>query len=152
MATAKGEPRKRGSGAWIREQLLSGRDADKTDKQLADEARQKFGGMTGPGDVAWNRSKLRKEGKLPPSARGGKTQTAKVFMHGRSQAVRLPKAFRLSCDEVRVRRVEGGGILLEPMTTDVDAWFAALDRLANPSFMEEGRDQPPMPETEDRFD
>jgi antitoxin VapB len=148
----KDEPRKRGSGAWIRDQLMRGEDANKTDKQLAEEARQKFGGSTGPKDVAWNRYQLRRQGKLPPSPRGGKVAVAKVFMHGRSQAVRLPKAFRLACDEVRVRRVEGGGILLEPMTTDVDAWFAALDRLTNPSFMEEGRDQPPMPETEDRFD
>jgi virulence-associated protein VagC len=28
---------------------------------------------------------------------------AKVFMSGRSQAVRLPKEFRLSCEEVQTR-------------------------------------------------
>ena len=39
---------------------------------------------------------------------------AKIFRHGRSQAVRLPLAFRLPGDSVRVRRVEGG-LLLEPM-------------------------------------
>ena len=32
---------------------------------------------------------------------------AKIFKHGRSQAVRLPLAFRLPGDRVRVRRVEG---------------------------------------------
>ncbi len=73
------------------------------------------------------------------------TGVAKIFMHGRSQAVRLPRAFRLPGDRVRVRRVEGG-ILLEPMETDVDAWFASLDRFADTPFMEEGRNQPPMPE------
>jgi antitoxin VapB len=73
------------------------------------------------------------------------TAIGKVFMHGRSQAVRLPKAFRLASDRVRVRRVEGG-ILLEPMATDVDAWFAELDRFADVPFMEDGRRQPPMPE------
>jgi antitoxin VapB len=52
---------------------------------------------------------------------------AKIFQHGRSQAVRLPKAFRLPGKEVRVRRV-GKGVLLEPMAFDVDAWFAAMDR------------------------
>ncbi len=31
-------------------------------------------------------------------------ETAKVFWSGRSQAVRLPKAFRFDTDEVRVRR------------------------------------------------
>jgi antitoxin VapB len=78
------------------------------------------------------------------------TGIAKIFMHGRSQAVRLPLAFRLPGDRVRVRRVESG-ILLEPMVTDIDAWFAELDRFADVPFMEEGRQQPPMPVTEDPF-
>jgi antitoxin VapB len=65
-------------------------------------------------------------------------------MHGRSQAVRLPLAFRLPGDRVRVRRV-ASGILLEPMITNIDAWFAALDRFADVPFMEGGRQQPPMP-------
>lgn len=73
---------------------------------------------------------------------------AKIFMHGRSQAVRLPKAFRLPGTQVRVRRVQGG-ILLEPMTTDIDQWFAKLDEFADVPFMEEGRNQPPAPEPED---
>ncbi len=66
-------------------------------------------------------------------------------MHGRSQAVRLPQAFRLPGDRVRVRRV-GEGILLEPIMTDIDAWFAELDRFADVPFMEDGRHPPPMPE------
>src|SRR5256884_9128905 len=78
------------------------------------------------------------------------TGIAKIFMHGRSQAVRLPLAFRLPGDRVRVRRVEGG-ILLEPIVTDIDAWFAELDRFADVPFMEDGRRQPPMPEAEDLF-
>jgi antitoxin VapB len=73
---------------------------------------------------------------------------AKIFMHGRSQAVRLPLAFRLPGDRVRVRRVNGG-ILLEPIVTDIDTWFAELDRFANVPFMEDGRRQPPMAEAED---
>jgi len=71
--------------------------------------------------------------------------TAKLFKHGRSQAVRLPKAFRLPGDEVRVRRV-GRGVLLEPIAPEVGDWFAALDAYAHVPFMEEGRAQPPMPE------
>ena len=76
---------------------------------------------------------------------------AKLFMHGRSQAVRLPLAFRLPGDRVRVRRVEGG-ILLEPIVTDVDAWFSEMDRFADVPFMEDGRRQPPMPDAENQFD
>lgn len=78
------------------------------------------------------------------------TGIAKLFMHGRSQAVRLPREFRLPGDRVRVRRVDGG-VLLEPMQADVDAWFAELDRFADVPFMEDGRAQPPMPEREDPF-
>ena len=81
----------------------------------------------------------------------GESGIAKVFRHGRSQAVRLPLAFRLPGDRVRVRRVEGG-ILLEPIVTDVDAWFRELDRFTNVPLMEDGRRQPPMPVLEDLFD
>ena len=78
------------------------------------------------------------------------TGIARVFMHGRSQAVRLPLAFRLPGDRVRVRRVQGG-ILVEPMAADIEAWFAELDRFAGVPFMEDGRRQPPMPEPKDPF-
>ena len=78
------------------------------------------------------------------------TGVAKIFMHGRSQAVRLPLAFRLSGDRVRVRRVKGG-VLLEPMAMDLDAWFAELDRFGDVPFLEEGRNQPPMPDTKELF-
>ena len=79
------------------------------------------------------------------------TGVAKIFMHGRSQAVRLPLAFRLPGDCVRVRRVESG-ILLEPMVTDRKTWFAEMDRFADIPLMEDGRNQPPMSEAEDLLD
>ena len=53
--------------------------------------------------------------------------TAKVFWSGRSQAVRLPKAFRFEGKEVRVRR-EGKAVILEPIE---DEW-AWLDRVTGP--------------------
>ena len=70
--------------------------------------------------------------------------TAKLFKNGRSQAVRLPREFRFEGDRVRVRRA-GRGVLVEPVVTDVAAWFAELDRLASEPFMPEGRQQPPAP-------
>lgn len=76
------------------------------------------------------------------------TARGKLFMSGRSQAVRLPKAFRLPGTEVRVRRV-GRGVLLEPLEFDVDAWLSDLRRYEGIPFMEEGRRQPPMPEDDD---
>jgi antitoxin VapB len=69
---------------------------------------------------------------------------AKLFRNGRSQAVRLPREFRLPGDTVKVRRF-GAGVLLEPVTVDVDAWFQQLDELRDESFMKGGRNQPKMP-------
>jgi antitoxin VapB len=76
--------------------------------------------------------------------------TAKLFKHGRSQAVRLPKEFRLPGTEVRVRRM-GSGVLLEPMAAavDWDAVFAAIDS-CGPFDIE--RNQPAPPAPEDLFD
>jgi len=82
------------------------------------------------------------------------TATAKLFMHGRSQAVRLPKEFRLPGNEVTVRRI-GQGILLEPCPKkiDVKAWFAQLDKYGAEEFLPEGRpEQPAMPPPQDYFD
>lgn len=81
---------------------------------------------------------------------GDEQGIAKIFMHGRSQAVRLPKAFRLDGKEVRVRR-DGRRLILEPVASDVDEWFEHLDTYSEP-FMEEGRDQSPMPADRAVFD
>lgn len=53
---------------------------------------------------------------------------AKVFMTGRSQAVRLPKEYRVAGASVYLKRL-GNGILLLPKTGDRWAGlFAALDQ------------------------
>ena len=72
--------------------------------------------------------------------------TAKIFKHGRSQAVRLPKEFRLPGKEVRVRRI-GRAVLLEPIDEpfDLAAWWKKIDAYGG-EFLPEGRpEQPPMP-------
>lgn len=51
--------------------------------------------------------------------------TAKVFMSGGSQAIRLPKAFRVEARELRVRR-QGDALILEPLNEDEWAWLANL--------------------------
>lgn len=78
------------------------------------------------------------------------TAIARLFMHGRSQAVRLPKEFRLPGDRVRVRH-SGNGILIEPISSDLDAWFGELDRFADVALFEDGRNQPQTPVGEDFF-
>jgi antitoxin VapB len=44
-------------------------------------------------------------------------KTAKVFRHGISQAVRLPKEFRFDSDEVIVKHASGGALLLPKRIT-----------------------------------
>jgi len=69
---------------------------------------------------------------------------AKLFYNGRSQAVRLPKAFRFSGERVQIRKVPGG-ILLEPLCADDVFWFEELDRCGADLLLPEGRQQPPAP-------
>lgn len=77
--------------------------------------------------------------------------TAKLFTHGRSQAVRLPKEFRFEGTEVRVSRI-GSRVILEPVgPTDAMPW-AELDGLGDRSFMAEGREQPALPADRAIFD
>ncbi len=71
------------------------------------------------------------------------TSTAKLFKHGRSQAVRLPKTFRFEGKEVRISRV-GDKVILEPLTTGHVPWDV-IDRTGDNPFMPRGREQPPMP-------
>ena len=59
------------------------------------------------------------------------TKLAKIFVNGRSQAVRLPVEFRFSGTQVRVTQ-QGRGVLLEPLAPTVEDWFAELDRFNEP--------------------
>ena len=56
-----------------------------------------------------------------------KDTIAKVFMTGRSQAVRLPKAFRFSTDRVRIR-TESCAVILEPIEQDWE-WLKSAHEL-----------------------
>lgn len=69
---------------------------------------------------------------------------AKLFKHGGSQALRLPKEFRFKGGSVKLSK-QGNGVLIEPEAFDVDAWLKELRENAVPDFMIEGRDQPEMP-------
>ena len=57
--------------------------------------------------------------------------TAKVFKTGRSQAVRLPKAYRFATDEVTIER-QGDAVILRPVLPPDLRWRrmeAAMDGL-----------------------
>lgn len=56
--------------------------------------------------------------------------TAKLFKTGHSQAVRLPKAFRLPGDEVWISKNEATGEIIlspKPPQDSLEAFFALLD-------------------------
>ena len=73
---------------------------------------------------------------LPPKA--------KLFLHGRSQAVRLPKEFRFEGTEVFVRRVGDEVILSAKAKPSMRALIEALDEF-EPGFSME-RAQPKRPD------
>jgi antitoxin VapB len=75
--------------------------------------------------------------------------TAKVFMSGRSQAVRLPKEFRVSGNELTITRV-GNSLVLTPTEAGWEDFFEALQAF-EPGFSIE-RDQPQSQQERDSMD
>lgn len=69
-------------------------------------------------------------------------QTAKVFTNGRSQAVRLPKAFRFETDEVYIRRV-GGDVILSAKKIGWNDFFQEKSAFGD-DFLAERDNAPPQ--------
>lgn len=66
-------------------------------------------------------------------------ERAKLFTHGGSQAVRLPKAFRFDGKEVSIRR-DGDRVILAPVGHDPDAFWGRIDAF----LAGEGAEYPPL--------
>ena len=66
-------------------------------------------------------------------------ETAKVFTTGRGQAVRIPKRFRFSGDEVFIQKV-GNAILLTPKETAWETFLEGLNGFTE-DFFQDGRQQ-----------
>jgi len=66
--------------------------------------------------------------------------TAKLFWSGRSQAVRLPKNFRIEGSVVRIRR-HGAAVILEPIAHDW-TWLDALTDSLDADFQQAAGEQP----------
>ncbi|TRW99053.1 type II toxin-antitoxin system antitoxin VapB [Candidatus Methylobacter oryzae] len=73
--------------------------------------------------------------------------TAKLFQNGRSQAVRLPKEFRLPGKEVKISK-QGNKVILEPIETSWEQWFEAINQFSD-DFMSDGRNQPEQAQERD---
>ncbi|MCK5516130.1 MAG: antitoxin [Desulfobulbaceae bacterium] len=65
--------------------------------------------------------------------------TAKLFMNGRSQAVRLPVNYRFDCDEVYIRKdLESGDVIISRKPGSWDDFFALQKKIDVPDdFMAE---------------
>ncbi len=66
--------------------------------------------------------------------------TAKLFMNGRSQAVRLPRAFRFDSTEVYIKKIPSGVLLIPTNQSPWETWEQNLMKYDTP-FMSE-RNQP----------
>ena len=73
-----------------------------------------------------------------------KQARAKRFWIGRSQAVRLPKEFRIEGVRVSIRRM-GAGVLLEPILEapkeSIEELFARIDAMKGDPILPDGRNQ-----------
>ncbi len=58
------------------------------------------------------------------------TDTAKIFTTGRSQAVRLPKAYRFDTTEVFIEKV-GSTVILRPKQQQSSGWGTRLQSILN---------------------
>ncbi len=72
--------------------------------------------------------------------------TAKLFENGRSQAVRLPKEYRFSGNEVSINKI-GDVVILMPQDNKWAGFMESLE-LFTDDFMKDGREQPENQERE----
>ncbi|TEU25009.1 antitoxin [Alkanindiges illinoisensis] len=72
---------------------------------------------------------------------------ARVFKSGNSQAVRLPKAFRVDVDELEIFQ-RGDELVLRRPASNLEQAFKILTDLPD-DFFAEGREDLPLQERED---
>jgi antitoxin VapB len=77
------------------------------------------------------------------------TITAKLFMSGRSQAIRLPARLRLQASEVIIERI-GSGLWVQPQAqpaADMGVWLQQFYASTEPlpaDFLADRQDAPPQ--------
>lgn len=77
--------------------------------------------------------------------------TAKLFMNGRSQAVRLPANYRFDCDEVYIRRdPETGDVVISRKPGSWQDFFEMMDNMDVPDDFMTDRDNE-LPQERDLF-
>lgn len=66
-------------------------------------------------------------------------QSAKLFLNGRSQAVRLPKEYQFQGNDVLIQKV-GNAVILLPHDKSWEVFLDGLNNFTN-DFLDEGRNQ-----------
>ncbi len=66
-------------------------------------------------------------------------EVAKIFQNGKSQAVRLPKAYRFSSEEVYVKKI-GNIVMLYPKDRVWETFMNGVHSFTD-DFMADGREQ-----------
>ncbi len=70
------------------------------------------------------------------------TLTAKVFQNGRSQAIRIPKEFRMEDSEVYIEKI-GDTLIIKPTHANKwDSFFHTLQSVDTTGFLENRVDLP----------
>ena len=80
------------------------------------------------------------------------SQSAKIFINGRSQAVRLPSTYRFDCKEVFIRKdPKTGDVILSRKPDSWDSYFEQINKTNIPSdFMMDREDV--LPQERKMFD
>lgn len=73
-------------------------------------------------------------------------KTAKLFMNGSSQAVRLPSAYRFDCSEVKIRKNPiSGEVVISPLHKTWDSFIRLAGTTTVPSdFLDDRIDDAPQ--------
>lgn len=72
-----------------------------------------------------------------------KTYVAKIFQNGMSQAVRLPKALRVSSKEVYIKKARDGlSLVLVPKTISVKEFFDSPEKCTEDFLVERNQSAP----------
>lgn len=80
-------------------------------------------------------------------------QVAKLFLNGRSQAVRLPAAFRFDTEEVYIRRdAVTGDVILSRKPNSWDEFFLALQAADVPDDFMDSNEREQGEQGRDPFD
>ncbi len=70
------------------------------------------------------------------------TMVAKVFKNGQSQAIRIPKEFRVNSDEVYIESINNMLIIKPKLKDKWESFFQELEKIDTDDFLAQREDLP----------